>query len=206
MIGMTAERQSYRMSFSVGGLLINESLDVAHQHAAGLAWDKVIADGIAAGVTSLPKAASRRRMLREIINRLSCLSEPELAFLVGEADRDEQAALLWLTACRAYRFVREFAIEVVCERYLSYQEALPLEAFDRLLAAKAEWDEALAAISHTTALKLRQILFRMMREAGIITEKNHIVASYLSPRFVDIVSRSNRSDLAVFPGFGIERP
>jgi hypothetical protein len=186
-------------------LLLNESIELARQRIGGSSWDAVMADGIAAGTTSLPKAQSRRRMLREIINRLSSLSSPELEFLVNDADRAEQAALLWVAACRSYRFVREFAIEVVCERYLSYEPDLPLEVFDRLLAAKAEWDEGLAVLNRSTALKLRQILFRMMREAGIITEKNHIVATYLSPRLVDMVAMSNRSDLAVFPGFSAER-
>lgn len=199
------DHQRYRMSFGVGGLLLNESIEVARQRIGGSSWDAVMAHGIAAGTTSLPKAQSRRRMLREVINRLSSLSAPELEFLVNDADRAEQAALLWVAACRTYRFVREFAIEVVCDRYLSYEEDLPLEVFDRLLAAKAEWDEGLAALNRSTALKLRQILFRMMREAGIITEKNHIVATYLSPRLIGMVEMSNRSDLAVFPGFSAER-
>jgi hypothetical protein len=202
---MTASGQPYKMSFGVGGLMINESVEVARQRISGSSWEAVMAHGIAAGTTSLPKAESRRRMLREIINRLFSLSAPELEFLVNDADRGEQAALLWVAACRTYRFVREFSIEVVRERYLSYEEDLPLEVFDRLLAAKAEWDEGLAALNRSTALKLRQILFRMMREAGIITAKNHIVATYLSPRFVDMVEMSNRSDLAVFPGFRAER-
>lgn len=205
MVRMTIARRPYKMSFGVGGLLLNESVEMARKRISGSSWDEVMTNGIAAGTTSLPKAASRRRMLREIINRLSSLSASELAFLANEADRTEQAALLWVAACRTYRFVREFALEAVCERFLSYEEDLPLETFDRLLAAKAEWDDGLAALNQSTALKLRQILFRIMREAGIITQKNQIVAPYLSPRLVDMVAASDRSDLAVFPGFNVER-
>lgn len=178
---MTAKQRPYKMSFGIGGLMLNESVEVARQRISGLSWDEVMTHGIAAGTTSLPKAASRRRMLREIINRLSSLSDPELAFLADEADRAEQGALLWVAACRKYRFVREFTLEVVCERYLSYEVDLPLETFDRLLSTKAEWDEGLAALNQSTVLKLRQILFRMMREADHNREKSNCCHLSVAP-------------------------
>ena len=63
--------------------------------------------------------------------------------MLEDADRTDQQALLWLAACRTYRFVGEFAVEVIRERYLSYQFDLPLEAFDILFDTKAEWDEGI---------------------------------------------------------------
>jgi len=68
--------------------------------------------------------------------------------------------------CRTYLFVREFLLEVIQERYLSFRLDLPLETFDSFLDAKAEWDDGLTGLSQTTRMKLRQILFRIMREAG----------------------------------------
>lgn len=110
------------------------------------------------GTTALPKTASNRRALREIINRLRTMTAQERKFLLDEADRTDQQALLWLAACRAYRFVHEFALEVIRERYLSYQVDLPLESFDILFEAKAEWDDDLAGLSSSTRKKLRQVL------------------------------------------------
>src|SRR6266404_4752627 len=57
---------------------------------------------------------SARRSIREIVNRLKRLSEEELQLLL-EGERSEQVALLWLAACRAYRFIGEFAVEVLNE-------------------------------------------------------------------------------------------
>ena len=167
MIG--ADPQPYKMSFATGGLFLNESLEVARMHVSTEAWDTTLQRALEGGVTSLPKVASRRRTLREIVNRISTLDDEELDYLVQEADRQDQQALLWLATCRAYRFVREFATEVIHERFLSFQLDLPLESFDVLLAAKAEWDEGLAGVSPTTRAKLRQVLFRMMREASVIS-------------------------------------
>lgn len=195
-----ADGQPYKMSFAVGGLLLNESIEVARMHRLSEAWDATLRRALEGGITSLPKTASRRRTLREIVNRISTLDQEELDYLVLEADRQDLQALLWLAACRAYRFVREFATEVVHERFLSLQLDLPLESFDILFAAKAEWDEGLAGISPTTRAKLRQVLFRMMREASVISEDNRILSAYVSPRLKAMLAEKCPRDLAVFAG------
>lgn len=196
--------QKYKMSFSTGGLFLNESVEVARIHVPGERWETTIQRAMDEGATALPKSASNRRTLREISNRLLTLSEEERAFFVDEADRNEQQALLWLATCRAYRFIREFAIEVIRDRYLSYQYELPLESFDILLDAKAEWDQGLASLSPSTRAKLRQILFRMMREAGIISQNGQIQAALLSPRLRTLIEDRVPGDLAVFPGLAVD--
>jgi hypothetical protein len=188
------------MSFSTGGLFVNDSVELARLHRAGESWQDTIVTAMADGATSLPKAASNRRTLREIANRGSCLTPDERAFLVKQSDRPEQEALLWLAACRAYRFVREFAIEVIQERFLSYRYDLPLDAYDHFFDAKAEWHPELAKISTSTRLKLRQILFRMLREAGVIDGASNIRPAYLSSRVVALIERHDPSDLQVFSG------
>ena len=197
-------RQDYKMSFSTGGLFLNESLEVARLHEDGEAWEDTILRAMEEGTTSLPKSASNRRSLREISNRLLTLTDEERAYLVEEADRSEQQALLWIATCRAYRFVREFAVEVVRERYLSYQLDLPLESFDILFEAKAEWDEGLAGLSRSTRLKLRQIMFRMMREAGIISEDDRIQTAIISTRLKHMIEDHNPGELAFFPSVPVE--
>ena len=200
----TGNSQSYKMSFSTGGLFVNESVEVAKLHNANETWKQTITRALDEGAATLPKAASQRRTLREIVNRISTLNSDELAFLVDGADRQEQQSLLWLATCRAYRFVREFAIEVLRERYLSYQLDLALENFDIFFEAKAEWDEGLSAISRSTQLKLRQIMFRIMREAGVISEDNRIQTAYLSPRLKRMIEEHNADELTVFPGISYE--
>ncbi len=197
-------RQDYKMSFSTGGLFLNESLEVARLHEDGEAWEDTILRAMEEGTTSLPKSASNRRSLREISNRLLTLTNEERAYLLEEADRSEQQALLWIATCRAYRFVREFAVEVVRERYLSYQLDLPLESFDILFEAKAEWDEGLAGLSRSTRLKLRQIMFRMMREAGIISEDDRIQTAIVSTRLKHMIEDHNPGELAFFPSVPVE--
>jgi hypothetical protein len=200
---MTSTIQPYKMSFVTGGLFLNESIEVARLHTPAESWEDTIRRALEMGVSSLPKAASRRRTLREIVNRISTLDDDELTYLVEDADRQDQQALLWLAACRAYRFVREFAAEVIHERFLSFKLDLPLESFDVLFEAKAEWDEGLNGISATTRAKLRQVLFRMMREANVITIEGRILAAYVSPQLRAMLARNCPGDLDLFPGLSV---
>lgn len=196
--------QPYKMSFGTGGLLLNESVEVARLHVSKESWEETVRRAMERGTTALPKAASNRRTLREISNRLLTLSDSERDFLIEQADRADRQALLWLATCRAYRFVREFAVEVIRERYMSYQYELPPESFDILLEAKAEWDEHLASLTSSTRLKLRQVLFRIMREAGVISQTGQIQASLLSSRLKTMIEERAPGDLAVFPGLPVD--
>ncbi|MDF1607712.1 DUF1819 family protein [Hoeflea sp. YIM 152468] len=193
-------KPKYLMSFSTGGLFINESVELAALHRESEAWKVTLGRAIECGLATLPKAASKRRTLREITNRISCLSAIEREFLISEADRQEQQAVLWLATCRAYRFIHEFAVEVVRERHLSWRLELGPEAFDVFFGAKAEWDGGLAAISKSTQQKLRQVLYRMMREAGLLSEDGHIQTVYLSPRLKSLIVQADPDGLEVFPG------
>lgn len=195
--------QGYKMSFSTGGLFLNESLEIARLHVEGEAWEDTILRARQEGATSLPKAISNRRTVREISNRLMTLSTDERQFLVDDADRADKEALLWLATCRAYRFIREFALEVVRERYLSYQLDLPRESFDQLLEAKAEWDDGLAAIKDSTRQRLRQVAFRIMREAGVLSDANRIQTAILSTRLKTMIADRNPAELALFPGIPV---
>ncbi|TNE62529.1 MAG: DUF1819 family protein [Sphingomonadales bacterium] len=193
----------YRMSFTTGGLFLNESLEVARLHREGERWEDTAKRALDQGTTTLPKSASNRRSLREITNRLRVLNDDERHFLLEEADRADQQAILWLATCRAYRFVEEFAKDVIYDRYLSYQLDLPLSAFDIALDSKAEWDEGLAGLSVATRNKLRQILFRIMREAEILSHDNRIQASIMSTRLKQMIHNNDPEELAYFPGASI---
>ncbi len=194
----------YRMSFTTGGLFLNESVELARLHLPGEPWVETQARALQKGATHLPKDASNTRTIREIKNRISTFSEEELAYFVETADRADQQALLWIACCRAYRFVREFAVEVIQDRFISYQLDLSLESFDVFFDAKAEWNDDLADLSMSTRLKLRQILFRMMREADILTADNQIQPALLSTRLFALIKANNRAELAYFPGLSPE--
>lgn len=192
-------QRPYLMSFGTGGLFINESVAVARLHVRGEDWDSTAVAAQQGGAFPVRKASSARRSIREIVNRLRQLSADELALFI-DGERSDQAALLWLAACRAYRFIGEFAVEVLNERFLSLRTDLTYDDFNTFLAAKAEWSPKLASLSSTTRAKLRAVLFRLMREAGILSPDDRILGAMLSRRVLIMISASNPDELQFFPG------
>lgn len=199
---MMSPASNYRMSFSVGGLMLNESLAIAQGYQPGESWTSARERLLAQGASSLPKLASQTRALREVYDRIGHLSDAERQYLLDDADRTEQQAMIWLAICRTYRFVHEFAVEVINERYQSWRLDLGLEVFDRFLAEKAECDPSLAELSSSTCAKLRQVLFRILREAGMRSIEGRIQLIWLSGRMKRLIEVNNPADLRVFPGNG----
>lgn len=190
------------MSFSVGGLMLNESLMIAQFYQPGESWGSARERLLAQGASSLPKLASQTRALREVYDRIGHLSDFERHYVAAEADRAEQQAMIWLAICRTYRFVYEFAVEVISERYQSWRLDLRHEVFDRFLAEKAERDTGLAELSSSTCAKLRQVLFRILRETSLISVEGRIQPIWLSGRMKRLIEENNPADLRIFPGNG----
>lgn len=196
------EDQKYRMSFSTGGLFLNESVAIARMYQELGDWTEVKKAAGEQGVAPFRNHASVTRTIREIVNRLSALTEAEISVLCT-ADRHEQQSILWLALCRGYPFIGEFARELLYERYLSFRTQLTYDDFDAYFAKKAEWSQDLAEISSSTHDKLRQILFRMMREVGILNQDDHICHASLSPRITGLVIESDPQELRYFPGLSL---
>ena len=76
---------------------------------------------------------------------------------------------------------------------------LTYDDFDAFFNHKSEWHPELDNISQATRSKLRQVLFRILREADLVTANNMINAAMLSPRLLDTILRDNRRDLLYFP-------
>lgn len=182
--------------------MLNESLAVAEVYQRGETWAYARERLLVEGASSLPKLASQTRALREVYDRIGHLSDAERHYLSAEADRAEQQAMMWLAVCRTYRFVYEFAVEVLNERYQSWRLDLGHESFDRFLAEKAECDPGLDELSPSTCAKLRQVLFRILREAGLRGVEGKIQPTWLSGRMKRLIEESNPADLRIFPGNG----
>ena len=190
---------AYRMSFTIGGLFLNESVAAAVAQERLGDWgltQQAIESGEAVGFR---KTSSMHRAAREVVTRLRRLTEAELGLLRRGA-REEQAALLWLAVCRTYRLVGEFAIDELQERFLSMRPELEPEAFGRFIEAKAEWNKELATLRPSTRQKLQQVLFRILREAGLLSREGEIQRMPLSKRLLAILGERNASELAFFPG------
>ena len=189
---------AYLMSFTTGGLFHRESVQLATLYRDLDDWQAVHDRVIAENILQTRTASTLKRVYREIASRLKTLNPTELAFLL-EGSHQEQAYLLWLAVCRRYSFIADFAVEVLRERYITLKNDVTHDDFDAFFNHKSEWHPELDTISQATRSKLRQVLFRILREADLVTANNMINAAMLSPRLLDTILQGNRRDLLYFP-------
>ena len=190
----------YCMSFTTGGLFHHESVNLAVLYLDSKDWNAVRKKVLAENLLQTRTLSTLKRVCREVISRLKTLDAGELDLLVASNPR-EQGYLLWLAVCRRYGFIADFAVEVMRERYITFKTDLTHADFDAFFNRKSEWYAELGQLRSTTRNKLRQVLFKMLREADLLTANNMIKATMLSPGFVEEISRGNRRDFFFFPAF-----
>lgn len=190
----------YSMSFTTGGLFHTESLKLIALYLELGDWNAVGIKVCDNNTLQARTISSLKRVCREIISRLKTLSPKEI-HLVMALSYQEQGYLLWLAVCRRYRFIGDFAVEVVRERYLSLKNDLSYEDFDSFFNRKSEWHTELDEIRPATRHKLRQVLFKMLREADLLTSKNIIIPAVLSPDIIQSIALENRQDFSFLTVF-----
>ena len=117
------------MSFTTGGLSLQESVKLAAVYLEHGDWDVVRDKVLAANLLQTRTLSSAKRVCRELVSRLATLDRSELDFLVAANSRD-QGYLLWAAVCRCYSFIADFAVEVVREHYITMNCELRYEDFD----------------------------------------------------------------------------
>lgn len=190
--------QPYILSFTAASVLREESRRLAELFSELADWQAVRERAIAQNLLQARKASSSTRVCRELVFRLRELGAAEFSlFLEGSAR--EQNQLLWLAICRRYRLVAEFALEVVRERFLSMGPPLEHADFDAFFNRKADWHEELDQLADVTRRKLRQVLFRMLREVELTTPEGAVMPAVLSQRLIDATGGDRSGELLYFP-------
>jgi len=188
----------YSMSFTTGGLLSQESEKVASLYLGLGDWVLVRDRALEIGLMQTRMLSSAKRIYREVSARLQTLTDDEIELLVNGSDR-QRMDILWLAICCRYTFIRDFSVDILRERFLTLRHEIANEDFDAFFNAKAEWHHELDTITSGTRTKLRQNLFRMLREAEFISHANRIQPAVLSPQTLDLIMRRGIDTLHIYP-------
>lgn len=190
----------YSMSFTTGSLFYLESVKLAELFITLNDWNAVRNKVLSENLLQARTQNTSKRVCREIISRLKTLAPLEIDLLINGSPQ-EQTYLLWIAVCRRYKFIADFAVEIIRESYLSLKTDLTHQDFDSFFNKKSECHSELDKIKPTTKTKLRQILFKILREVDLLTANNTINAALLSPRLVETLLLNYRQDLLLFPMF-----
>lgn len=194
----TPSKRRYALSFTTGTLLSTEAALVAPVYLREHDWAAtraLVKDG---NLIQSRVARSNTRVLGALLPRLQLLSDAELR-IVADGTSTERGHLMWAAACRLYDLIGEFAQEVLRERFLTLAGTVSYEEFDSFYRAKAMWHDELDEVTDLSYQKLRQVLFKMMVEAGLMTKQGRIEPALLSSRVAECLEQRTPSNIRFFP-------
>lgn len=198
MMTDTPRKPRYALSFTTGALLSTEAALVAPVYLRENDWSSTRARVKDDNLLQSRVARSNTRMLGALIPRLQRLTDAELQ-IVADGTSTERGYLMWAAACRLYALIGEFAEEVLHERFLALVGTLTYEEYDSFYRSKSMWHDELGQITDLSYKKLRQVVFKMMVEAGLVTRHGHIEPVLLSSRVAECLDGRTPSDIRFFP-------
>ena len=187
----------YALSFTAASIRRPECVILARAFAQTPDWDVVRHACIEEDLLMIRSESSRKRVSGELVKRLRNLSADELAYLALPcADADGQGAILWVAVCRTYPFVADFVCQVVADRWHSGKRDLPVGAYESFFEEASLVHPELARLSDLTRPRLRNQLYQMLRETGLVAD-DLTIRPYLVP--LSAKDLLGPAELAFFP-------
>lgn len=188
----------YLLSFTAANLALHQSRVIAQQYREIGDWPTTASVVQKQNLIQARTKSALIRVSREISKRLQTL-HPQQIDLLCDGTLDEQKQVLWLAVCKRYAYIREFAIEVIHEKFV--RGDLELTEFDYIsfYNRKADWHPELDAITESTRNKLRTTLFYMLRQAGITNEQSEIIPVILSSQVRQALDLDAPLSYSIFP-------
>jgi len=196
------KRIKYRLSFGTGNAYINESNLILKKYLENKDWRETEKYSIENNILQTNTLSSTKRIFREISLRLKSLSHQEQEFFI-RSNYVDQSILMWISICRTYKFIGDFASMIISEKFISYQLEIEYSDFNYFFEKQQVLHEELRTLKDSTRKKLRQVIFRIMKDLNIISKDKEITPLLPSLELKE-VTKSTRKDLKLFlPGVNI---
>lgn len=133
--------------------------------------------------------SSLKRVNSPIFRRLSVLSKYELKQFVN-ADLETSKYILLYAIMKTDRLVFEFINEIYKEKLILRKEYIDKVEFDSFLEDKKIYSELLAKMSESTTGKLRQVVFKILLDSGLVQKEKDrfkIIRPLLKQSFIDMI-------------------
>lgn len=188
----------YRLSFTTGGLFVNEIALASEQILQAPSIEVAEAGLLAARTFTGRTDRSIKITTREVFDRARELSGDEL-ILAANGHLTDRSNIAWLAATRRFKFIEHFARDILHEKFIGLDLKLSKEDFERFWLAQSQWHQEVRSASPSTIAKLRQNLFKMLREGEYLAADGTIRSASLSPGFIAAVHPTRPQDLEIFP-------
>lgn len=168
------EHKKYKLSFVAGSLLYNESIVILKNYVQKLSWEATRDEVIYKNLLGSRTQSTAKRLFLEIRDRFLNIKKEDVESILAIQSSDIQKQLLFAFICNAYSYINDFVQEVIFEKISVLDYQLQESDYNRFFNLKSQWHQELDELSESTKLKIRQVLFRTLREANIIDKNNYI--------------------------------
>ena len=187
---------AYRLSFGSNRLLVKEATDMVNMYLDFSDWSKVKDQAIDENILGYETQSSLKRVVHEHCVRLKELSDEELNFFI-DADLQDRTLLCWLSVCRTYPLVGDFTSQVIMEEFHNFREKLNTSSFEFFVEDEKTKYKELASISDVYISTMVRVLFHMLREVKILTDKNDLQSVLPSNSLLSLIE-SGKNDAHLF--------
>jgi len=192
----------YRLSFGTGNAYINESNLILKKYLENKDWRETEKYSIDNNILQTNTLSSTKRIFREISLRLKSLSNEEREFFI-RSNYVDQSILIWISICRTYKFIGDFASMIISEKFNSYQIELDYSDFNYFYEQQKVLYEELNSLKDSTRKKLRQVIFKIMKDLNIVSKTKEITP-LLPSKEIKEISINTTNDMQLFlPGLNI---
>lgn len=192
-------KSKYIFSFTGASALIAETLIVAEELDRLKDWKAVKKSVVDNNLLNKIKQTTFKREFSEIKKRLSLLTLSQLQLMVKGSLEDAKAMIL-LSLVKAYSYLNDFIVEVLRNKYLLFDTTLLETDYSKFFESKSLSHPELTAISHATAGKVKQVIFKLLEQVGMITRPKNgtILRPLLSNKAVDAIIKDDPAFLNSF--------
>ena len=190
----------YKLSFTAGSLRPELARIVAEHYLAAGDWVLAKEHILSSNALQCRSASSAVRLERELRNRLATLTHDQL-ILAAQATAEDRAAIAWLAVCKSIRFAFEFTSEVLRDKLAAHDAFLRPSDYEAYVENKSLSHSELARLTTLSKNKVRQVLLRMLAEAGLLATGaalGTIQRPALSPTVVRAITSDSPDWLAGF--------
>jgi bacteriophage exclusion system BrxA-like protein len=157
----------YNLSFTAASLRPELARIVAEYFLTVRDWEKTKEHILSTNALQCRSASSAERLELELRKRLETLSDEQLIVL-AQANAEDRAAMAWLAACKRISFAFGFAAEALRDKLAARDTILRPSDYETYVETEAVAHPELMKLSSSTKIKIRQVLLKMLSEAGLL--------------------------------------
>lgn len=189
----------YTFSLTGASALITETMIIAQEYDRLKDWKLVENALVDNNLLNKIKQSTFKREFREIKKRLQQLSTPQIKLMI-QGDLEDAKAMILLALIKTYSYLRDFIIEVLRNKFNQFDKILTEADYTRFFNTKSLVHTELTEISESTSKKVKQVLFKILEQIGLITQTKNgaILKPYFNKQVLKLIATDDRALLAGF--------